>query len=91
MTLGKYVGHERATGLWQLAGLVYLFTIFPIVLTVGIVGGAVMMVIDVISRIFLDRDARGNLLSRTGSRLYSWPFAQLDWIVYGDGDFQFLP
>lgn len=85
------MGTNRSTAVMQLAGLVYLFTIYPIVLTIGLVGGLVYMISDVLAKIILDKPAGGEPISDWGMRLFQWPIEQLQWIATGDGEFPFLP
>lgn len=87
----NYIGSNRSTALMQLVGIIYLLTIFPIVLTIGIVGGAVYMLLDVIMKLLVDKPGGSGSISSFGMRLFMWPLDQLKWIATGDGKFPFLP
>lgn len=87
-----YIGQERSTGIYQLIGLVYLFTIWPFVLVIGLVGAAIYLVSDLILKLLLDRSVgTGNKASAFWMRLFRWPIDQLKWVVTGDGTFPLLP
>jgi len=83
---------NRTTAIGQLIGLVYLVTIYPVVLTIGAVGGLVFMVIDVLKKLIQNEPAMGgNVVTGWGMRLWMWPVDQVVWIVNGEGDFPILP
>lgn len=87
----NYIGSNRSTALMQLVGLVYLFTIFPIVLTVGLVFGLIYMLGDVLAKIVMDKPSGSSSIKSWSWRLFRWPLDQVLWIATGDGSFPFLP
>lgn len=87
----EYIGRKRSQSLYRLIGLVYIVTIWPIVATVGMAGGLVALLLDVLMGLLFDSDADG-MLSRLGERLLYWPLNQLTWVFVHDPDsFQWLP
>lgn len=79
------------TAIWQLVGLVYLFTLYPIVATIGFIGGLVFMVVDVLSKLILGDPLSDGFIREWGMRLFMWPIDQLKWIITGDESFPFFP
>lgn len=94
MTASKYLGQNRSKGIWQLVGLVYLVTIWPVVLAIGVIGGLVWMIIDVLKKVILNSGAANQTaagIPAFGARLFEWPIKQFKWVFKGDGKFPFLP
>lgn len=91
--VSKYIGGQRSTAVWQLLGLVYLVTLYPIVLGIGLVGGLISMLAHVIyGLLFNSTVSRGDsALTDWSMRLFLWPIDQLKWIIGGNGAFPFLP
>lgn len=86
-----YIGRQRSQSVYRLIGLVYIVTIWPIVATVGAIGGLVALLLDVLMGLLFDGDADG-MLSDFGTRLFWWPVDQLTWVFVGKPDsFQWLP
>lgn len=85
------LGSERSSAIYRLVGVVYLVTIHPFVLIIGVVGGIVALVLDLVWGLLFDDGADGTL-SDWGERLFYWPLNQLTWVIVGDPDsFQWLP
>lgn len=89
----EYLGSQRSTALYQLLGLVYAVTIYPFVLAIGLIGGLVGMVVDVVMGLLFNRglDRGDSTITDWAMRLFMWPIDQLKWIVTGSGSFPFLP
>lgn len=89
------LGRERSRAVYRLLGLVYLFTLFPIVLTIGLVGGIVFMIGDVVVGLISNDGlsaTSGMGLAGFAARLYRWPLDQLGYILVGNpSTFRFLP
>ena len=78
--------NERADALFRVALLlVWTWTIWPIVLTTGLVGGIVFMMIDVILQLIrgdTGYNASNSMLAMWTKRLFRYPFDQL-WYIIG--------
>lgn len=89
------LGTQRSRSIYQLIGLLYLFTIWPFVLAVGVIGGAVFYLSNVVIGVIWNRDvSSGSVfgLAGIGARLWDWPFDQLGYIVREQpATFRFLP
>lgn len=85
------IGNNRSEAVWQLVGLVYLLTVYPVVLTIGLIGGLIYMLGDVLAKLVMDKPAGSSSLKSWSMRLFQWPINQLQWIATGDGEFPFLP
>lgn len=91
---GDTIGQQRSTGIYQLIGLVFLVTIYPFVALIGLIGGLVYMVVDVLLKLIFDSGASSNTAAGVpsfGQRLFMWPIDQIKWIATGDGSFPWLP
>jgi len=94
MMLSDTIGMNRSKAIYQLLGLVYLVTIFPFVLAIGVIGGLVWMVTDVLKGVLFNSRAANQTAAGVpafGARLFEWPIMQFKWIFKGDGEFPILP
>lgn len=75
--------------------LLWSWTIWPIVLTIGVIAGGFFFLVDIlIQLVFGDEGYTGSgvtTLSAWASRLFFWPFEQLFYIVGTRDRFPVLP
>lgn len=78
---------------WRLLGLLYLVTIWPIVMTVGGLAALVWMVIDVVLQLVTGGSglSGGSGIMAWPRRLYEYGYDQAVWVLFGSGDFPVVP
>lgn len=87
----QYIGTRRSESIYRLIGVVYLVTLWPLVALVGLLGGLVALLLDVIMGLLFDKGASGRL-TEVGELLFNWPLDQLTWVVINEpSDFRWLP
>lgn len=87
----QYIGERRSESIYRLIGVVYLVTLWPFVSIVGMLGGLVVILLDVIMGLLFNRTAGGRLRD-VGKLLFNWPLDQLTWVVVNKPrDFRWLP
>lgn len=71
---------------------IWTWTIWPIVLTIGLIGGVVFFVLDVILQLIRgDPGLMGGTISTWSQRLFAWPLGQLEYIIGTEPQFPILP
>jgi len=84
----------RKDALYRLLGLVYLVTIGWIVISIASIAALLWMGIDVTFQLLLGREGPPNQTSATTrflKRLWEWGRGQMDYVLFGKGQFPFLP
>lgn len=73
---------------WRLVGLVYLFTIGWILLSIASAAAFIYMVIDVILQLVT---GGSGLSGGWLARIYDWGIGQVQWVFLGRGSFPWTP
>lgn len=96
MTYNFDTGDGRIDALVRLLLLIYVFTIYPIVVAIGLIAGLLWMIIDVLAQLW-HGDERYTLFNRDGIllggllALFRWWMVQLEYIVGLRTHFPVLP
>lgn len=89
------IGRERSRAGYRLLGLVYLVTLYPFVLAIGLLGGLIFMIGDLVVGLFKNEGlsaSSGRGFAGIAARLYRWPLDQLGYVLVGEPEtFRFLP
>jgi len=84
----------RKDALWRILGLAYFATIGWVVLAIAAVAAIFWMVTDVVVQLLLGKEAlpqSNNPATQFLKRLWSWGEGQLNYVLFGEGEFPFLP
>lgn len=77
----------RLDAVFRVLLLIYLFTIFPIVLLIGLIAGIIFMVIDVLLQLIRGDEGYNrfdNTLTNWLQSIFFWPLEQLKYIIGTD-------
>lgn len=91
--LGTSIGRQRSQAVYRILGLIYLFTLWPIVSIIGMIAGVIFAVIDILWQLATNSSGFGMMgIGGFASRLFRWPLDQLGYILIGQpATFRFVP
>jgi len=84
----------RTDALWRILGLVYFSAIGWIVLAIASIAAFLWMLVDVTFQLIFGRDGppgESSPTTRFLGRLWEWGRGQVDYVLFGKGEFPFLP
>lgn len=85
---------NRTEAVWRVLGLVYFVVIGWIVLTIAGIAAIIWMVVDVLMQLVTGREGWSGSTSGAGGflkRIWDWGHGQLNWVLFGSGEFPILP